>query len=81
MTAGVLCTGSRHLSRLEATKRILAGTMTDLEIYLKLTMEREEDFEDRWLPTLDTTLKASDKNIILYKLYEKPTNPNTVLHM
>ena len=68
------------LSGLEVTKRILEGTMGGLEEYLKFTMETEEDFENTWLATLDTELKVDDKNIIMYRFYEKPTNPNTVLH-
>ena len=69
------------LSGLEVTKRILEGTMGGLEGYLTFTMETEEDFENAWLPTLDTELKVDDKkNIIMYRFFEKPTNPNTVLH-
>ena len=70
----------KGLSGLEITKRILAGTMSGLEEYLDFTLETEDEFEDKWLPTLDTKLKVSEKNIILYQFYEKPTNPNTVLH-
>jgi hypothetical protein len=69
-----------ELSSLEVTKRILAGTMSGLESYLDFTMETEDDFSDKWLPTLDTKLKVSTKNIIMYQFFEKPTNPNTVLH-
>ena len=73
-------TEDQHLSGIEITKRILAGTMAGLEEYLEFTMETEEDFEDKWLPTLDTKLCVSKDNIIMYQFYEKPTNPNTVLH-
>ena len=68
------------LSGLEVTKRILAGTMGGLEEYLTFTMETEEDFQNTWLPTLDTELKVDHKNIVMYRFFEKPTNPNTVLH-
>ena len=34
----------KHLSGIEVTKRILAGTMTGLEEYLEFTMETLEDF-------------------------------------
>ena len=44
-------------------------------------METEEEFDDGWLPTLDTKLQVTAQNIILYHFYEKPTNPNTVLHL
>ena len=70
-----------ELSGLEVTKRILEGTMGGLEEYLTFTMETEEDFQNKWLASLDTELKISDKNIIMYRFYEKPTNPNTVLHL
>jgi hypothetical protein len=70
----------KDLSGIEVTKRILAGTMSGLEEYLDFTMETEEDFQNQWLPTLDTELKVDKNNIILYQFYEKPTNPNTVLH-
>ena len=33
-----------------------------------------------WLPTLDTEIKVTPRNIIDYRFFEKPTNPNTVLH-
>jgi hypothetical protein len=68
------------LSGLEVTKRILEGTMGGLEEYLTFTMETEEDFQNNWLATLDTELKVNENNIIMYRFYEKPTNPNTVLH-
>ena len=68
------------LSGLEVTKRILEGTMGGLEEYLTFTMETEEDFQNTWLPTLDTELKVDNQNIIMYRFFEKPTNPNTVLH-
>ena len=68
------------LSGLEISKRILAGTMGGLEDYLTFTMETEEDFENGWLPTLDAELKVNLRNIIEYRFFEKPTNPNTVLH-
>ena len=54
--------------------------MTGLEEYLEFTMETQGDFEDGLLPTLDSKLVVSDNNMIIYKFYEKPTNPNTVLH-
>ena len=68
------------LSGLEITKRILEGTMGGLEDYLKFTMETEDDFDNGWLPTLDTEIKVTPRNIIEYRFFEKPTNPNTVVH-
>jgi hypothetical protein len=71
----------KELSGLEITKRIVEGTMKGLEEYLVFTMETESDFENGWLPTLDTELQVTADNMVLYRFYEKPTNPNTVLHM
>ena len=61
------------LSGLEITKRILEGTMGGLEDYLKFTMETEDDFDNGWLPTLDTEIKVTPRNIIEYRFFEKPT--------
>ena len=49
----------KELSGLEITKRIVEGTMKDLEEYLVFTMETESDFENGWLPTLDTELQVT----------------------
>ena len=69
------------LSGLEVTKRLLERTMGGgLEEYLTFTLKTEEDFQNTWLPTLDTELKVDSNNIIMYRFFEKPTNPNTVLH-
>ena len=54
--------------------------MGGLEEYLRFTMETKDDFENGWLPTLDTELKVTPSNTIMYRFFEKPTNPNTVLH-
>ena len=56
----------KDMSGIEITKRILEGTMGGLEEYLIFTMETEEDFQNTWLPTMDTELKVEDTNIILY---------------
>ena len=45
-------------SGLERTREILAGTMGGIEDFLKFTTETEEDFEDGWLPTLDTAIRS-----------------------
>ena len=63
----------RNLSGAEITKRVLLETMKDVESYLSFTGEIGEEFEDGWLPTLDTNLKVDNKNRILFKYYEKET--------
>ena len=47
-----------------------------MEEFLSFTMEIGEDFEDSWLPTLDTKLKVSESNQVLFTFYEKPTSSN-----
>ena len=68
-----------NLSAIERTRRVLAGSMEKIEPYLRFTTETEEDFRDGWLPTLDTAVKVSPQNKILFRFYEKPTNSNRTL--
>ena len=67
------------LSAIERTRRVLGGTLGVIEEFLTFTTETEEDFGDGWLPTLDTALRVSEDNKILFKLWEKPTNSNRTL--
>ena len=62
------------ITGLERTRRILADSMGTIEPYLEFTTETEDDFGDKWLPTLDTALRISGDNRILFKFWEKPTN-------
>ena len=71
----------KNLTPIERTKRVLMGTMGDIEGYLGFTAETEEDFIDGWLPTLDTALRVTDQNQVAFKFWEKPTNCNRTLHM
>ena len=71
----------RGITPLERTRRILAGTMGVVEPYLEFTTETGEDYgEEGWLPTLDTELKISEDNEILFRYWEKPTNSNRTLN-
>ena len=45
------------------TARVLRDIFNSIEKDLKFTIELEEDFEDSWLPTLDTKLKMELKDI------------------
>ena len=47
--------------------------------FLKFTTKTEEDFEDRWLPTLDLSLKVDAVNNINWKYFEKPTTSRTTI--
>ena len=64
----------KGISGLERTRRILAGSMGIIEPYLEFTTETGDDFEDGWLPTLDTALRISKDNTVLFNFWEKPTN-------
>ena len=58
----------------EITKRGLVGTLRGVEDFLDFTIETVDDFEDKWLPTLDTSLQVDRCNKVLFKFFEKPTH-------
>ena len=49
--------------------------------FLNFTVESEEDFEDRRLPTLDFKIWVDKNNIIHYTFLEKPTSSNQMIHL
>ena len=57
----------------ERTKEIIAKSMTGIEEYLQFTAESGMEYQEGWLPTLDTSLKVSKKNQVKYRFYEKET--------
>ena len=67
------------LTLLEKTTEILKEVMNGICGWLVLTMEMELMFNGT-LPTLDLQIWVNESNKILYKYYEKPTTPITVLH-
>ena len=70
----------QKLSSTEITKRVLLKSMEGVENYLKFTGETGEDFEGGWLPTLDTNLKVTKENKVLFKMYEKETCSKQTIH-
>ena len=70
----------QKLSSTEITKRVLLKSMEGVENYLKFTGETGEDFEGGWLPTLDTNLKVTKENKVLFKMYEKETCSRQTIH-
>ena len=66
----------RDLTPTERTRRVIQGTMMDIESFLRFTMETEEDFVSGWLPTLDTDLRVVNNNTVQYTFYEKPVSSN-----
>ena len=69
----------QELSNQEITKNGILGTLNNVEEFLKFTVETEEDFHDKWLPTLDTRLRVVGSNQVLYGFFEKPTNSNVTI--
>ena len=67
------------MTLLEKTTEILKDIMNGICGWLVLTMETELMF-DGTLPTLDLQIWVNKENKIVYKYYEKPTTPITVLH-
>ena len=63
----------------EVTKRVIHGTMQDLEDFLNFTMETSDDFPMGWLATLDTELRVTANNIVDYNFYEKPMSSNVTV--
>ena len=64
---------------LEVTKRVVGEYMQGVYNFLKFTTETEEDFEDRWLPTFDLSLRVYSGNNINWKYLEKPTTSRTTI--
>ena len=46
---------------------------------MNFTFETGEDYTDKWLPTLDTSLRVGEDNVVEYKYYEKPTTTNSTI--
>ena len=65
---------------MDITMHVLKETVKGVADYLQFTFESGEDYEDGWLPTLDTNIRVSKDNIVQYKYYEKPTTSNTTIH-
>ena len=51
-------------SAIEITKEIIRKTMNKFTSYLTFTVEVGDDFDDGWLPTLDTSLRVNGRNIV-----------------
>ena len=69
----------KDLTPTEVTKRVLHGTMQDLEDFLNFTVKTSDDFPTGWLPTLDTELRVTTNNIVDYNFYEKPMSSNVTV--
>ena len=64
----------------QLTKDVLAGSMKGIEGFLEFTFETCEDFENGWLPTLDTCLRVEQDNSVSINYYEKDTCNNMTVH-
>ena len=69
------------LSPTERTKRALGQSMREILSFLDFTTESGEDYEDGWLPTLDSSLKVDKDNSVLFRFWEQPTNTNLVVQL
>ena len=61
-----------ELTRKEHTVQEFNKMLNSLMIKIKFTTETEEDFENKYIPTLDTQMKVLRSGRIVYKFYEKP---------
>ena len=69
----------QELTSEEITKKGILGTLNNVEDFLRFTVETEEDFPDKWLPTLDMKLKVSGSNQVLHDFFVKPTSSNVTV--
>ena len=49
----------------DMTISVLRETVSGVLDYLRFTFESGEDYEDGWLPTLDTSLRVNERNKVL----------------
>ena len=68
-------------SDLARTCELLQESMNKIFQFLNFTVESEEDFTDRRLPTLDFKIWVDKNNIIHYTFFEKPTSSNQMIHL
>ena len=68
------------LTREEVTKRAFQDAINSVVKCLKFTTELQNEFEDNWLPTLDTEMKTLAKeNRITLRFYKKPMSSSWLL--
>ena len=67
-------------SALERTCELIRQSLNLIYPFLNFTIESEEDFPDRRLPTLDFKLWVREDNVVLFTFFEKPTSSNQMLH-
>ena len=63
------------------TREVILKSMSGIEDYLEFTVESAMDFKEDWLPTLDTSLKISKDNIIMYRFFEKTTTSSMTVQV
>ena len=51
----------QELTNTEISRRGLLGTLKGVEDFLDFTMETVDDYVDKWLPTLDTSLQVDSR--------------------
>ena len=68
------------MTAMKKTTQVLEGIMNSICSWLVLTMENEDMFEERNLPTLDLKLWVAEDNTIMYVFFEKEMVSPMVLH-
>ena len=64
----------------DVTFREMGKALNSISPNLKFTLERQSDFEDEWLPTLDFKIKRdTTNNRFTHSFYEKPMNTKWVV--
>ena len=57
----------------DITASVLLEALNSLSPHLKFTVEKQSDFDNGWLPTLDFEMKyCEERRTILYRYYQKP---------
>ena len=62
-------------------RRVLAGTMGGVEEFLEFTTEIGSEYPEGWLPTLDTALKVTPQNKVIYRFYKKPEGAKSTIQL
>ena len=61
-------------SRVQITKDQVLIMMNDIFHFIRFTLEVQEDFNDNFLPILDTAVRLNKDGTLSYKFYEKKSS-------
>ena len=60
---------------MEMTQAIIRKTINGIFGFLDFTVESGDDYEDKWLPTLDTSLRVSELTLLSINITRNPPPP------